>query len=86
MRNVQEGMSSSCVGALWSVLWSKNVTICGDTYRIVRRIGEGGTYVRSCLPVHEVLCVYTPGFSYVELVQREGRQYALVSENVMIHL
>ena len=33
----------SCFGVLWSVLRGRNVTVCGETYRVVRRIGEGGT-------------------------------------------
>lgn len=32
----------ACVGVFWTLLWGRNVTVCGDSYRIVRRIGEGG--------------------------------------------
>jgi serine/threonine kinase 16 len=48
----------SCVGTFWSLLWGNNVTVNGETYRVVRRIGEGG-------------------FSYVELIHRQGHYYAL---------
>ena len=32
----------SCFGAFWSVIWGRNITVRGDTYRVVRRVGEGG--------------------------------------------
>lgn len=45
----------SCVGVFWSLLWGKNVTVGGETYRVLRRIGEGGKsagdlHYRSFLP------------------------------------
>lgn len=51
--------------------------MCGDSYHVVKRLGEGGesgTAVTTCGPILHV-CT---GFSYVELVHRQGHHYALV--------
>ena len=39
MREIQK---MSCIGAIWTLLWGRDVSVCGDSYRVVRRIGEGG--------------------------------------------
>ena len=64
------------MGALWSLLFGRNLSINGETYRVVRRIGEGGSIVLS------IGAAFSPfvGFSYVDLVRgRNGEQFALVS-------
>lgn len=52
--------------------------MCGDSYHVVKRLGEGGesgtTYSLSFQ--NKYMCT---GFSYVELVHRQGHNYALVS-------
>lgn len=68
----------ACVGAFWTLLWGRNVSVCGDSYRVIRRIGEGGKYMYISKYKNYTDCVYK-GFSYVDLVHRQGHHFALVS-------
>ena len=75
----------SCFGFVFSFL-RRSETVDGQRYQILKAIGEGGkwVYLVNELGLYKdindmYICVYTVGFSYVYLVTKEGRQYAMVS-------
>ena len=42
--STQPGLSMSCFGSVLSYLFGRNELVNGHNYRVVKRIGEGGTY------------------------------------------
>ena len=41
-RGFLDGRGLSIMGALWSLLFGRSVSVNGESYKVVRRIGEGG--------------------------------------------
>lgn len=68
----------SCLNLFFSY-FRRGETINGDSYNVVKRIGEGGEALKLFSIMSFEDNVIQQGFSYVDLVTRQHTNYALVS-------